>query len=54
MIKHEPVDEAVSYSDCALPETAVKHKPLDEALPHSDYTLYVTTVKPEAEDITAV
>jgi hypothetical protein len=24
MIKHEPVNEAVSYSDCALPEAAVK------------------------------
>jgi len=33
MIKHEPVDDAVSYSDHALPEAAVKHEPLDEALP---------------------
>ena len=54
MIKHEPVDEAVSYSDCALPEAAVKHEPLDETLPHSDCTLCVTTMKHEAEDTTAV
>ena len=54
MIKHQPVDEAVSYSECALPEAALKHEPLDEALPHSDCTLYVTTMKHEAEDPTAV
>lgn len=54
MIKHEPVDEAFSYSDSALPEAAVKHEPLDEALPQSDCTLYVTPMKHDGEDTTAV
>jgi hypothetical protein len=54
MIKYDPVDDAGSYSDYALPEAAVKHEPLDEGLPHSDCTLYVSIVKHEAEDITAV
>jgi hypothetical protein len=54
MIKHEPVDEASSHSNCTLPEATVKHEPLDEALPHSGCTLSVPTMKHEAEVKTTV